>query len=88
MEIGDARALYISNARMKDIYGFEFQDPDTIDRLSKIKTLPLKVMNGTPWFHMMSNPYYVAAFNYIGPSVEDREWLIEDGKPDVWEEVG
>lgn len=41
-------------------------------------------MTGTPWYHLMSNPSYTYEFNFIGPQVEEREKLIEDGNRDVY----
>jgi hypothetical protein len=38
--VSEAEEVILSNDRMKTRYGFEFQDPDTIERLSKIRTTP------------------------------------------------
>lgn len=82
----DAFSLSAANKRMQAAYGFETQDPDTIEALDEVKTLPLRSMQGTPWYHVLSNPMYTTQFNYIGESVDEREKIIENGKPDEWVE--
>jgi len=42
---------------MKDNFGFETTDPDTIDNLDVIH-MPIKPMMGTPWYTILSNPIY------------------------------
>lgn len=45
-------------------------------------------MTGTPWYHLMTNPYYVKRFNYIGSNIAEREKLIEDGYEEEYEDSG
>lgn len=40
-------------------------------------------MQGTPWYTVLSNQYYMERFAYVGAYVEEREKLIEDGHADV-----
>jgi hypothetical protein len=77
-----AQTFIQSNKYMQENYGFEFQDPDTIERLTEIRVTPTKLMTGTPFYHLMANPTYGMEFNYIGPNVSEREKLIEDGYAD------
>ena len=53
-------------------------DPDTIETLEKHK-MPKKAIQGTPWYHILSNKRYVNEFIYFGPHIAEREKLIEDG---------
>lgn len=84
----NAQAFVKSNAHMMNKYGFEFQDPDTIEELNQIRSTPIKEMTGTPWYHLMTNPTYVKAFCYIGSNVSEREKLIEDGYEEEYEDSG
>jgi hypothetical protein len=56
-------------------------DPDTVRTLDDAK-VPEKAIQGTPWYTVLSNQYYMEAFAYIGAFVEEREKLIEDGYAD------
>lgn len=85
--VSEADEVTISNDRMQTRYGFEFQDPDTIARLKKIRTTPQKLMFGTPWYNLYSNSIYSLAFNYVPASTPEREKLIENGEPEKWEVV-
>lgn len=51
LSTGNAQAFIKSNNNMRTRFGFEFQDPDTIDALTHIKSTPVKEMTGTPWYH-------------------------------------
>ena len=62
---------------MRNQFGFEINDPDTIKGLSKI-TMPFKAMQGSPWYQVLSDPHYSFAFGYIGAHINEREKLIED----------
>jgi hypothetical protein len=66
---------------MKDRFGFEQNDPDTIKELDATK-MPKKAIQGTAWYVVMSNSSYAESFNYIGPHIKEREKLIEDGDKD------
>lgn len=65
---------------LKKKFEFEMNDPDTIQRLDSTK-MPKKCIQGTPWYHILSNKWYVMDFNYLGPHIKEREKLIEDGDP-------
>ena len=62
-------------------YGFSYNDPDTIKKLTEA-TIPKKAIQGTPWYQALSNPKYAFLFNYTGVFVPEREKLIEDGQKD------
>lgn len=47
--------------------------------------MPIKSMQGTPWYQVLSNPNYSYQFAYIGAYTVNRENLIEDG---LEEEMG
>jgi hypothetical protein len=66
-------------------YGFEFQDPDTTEALEKIRTTPKKVMTGTPWYHVVSNPHITSEMAYVHPNIGEREKVIRNGFPDEHE---
>lgn len=64
-------------------FGFEYTDPDTIEAL-RLTSIPEKSVQGTPWYQVLSNPFYADMFQYIGAFVAEREKLIEDGyEPDI-----
>jgi len=42
---------------MKENFGYETTDPDTIHSLDAI-SMPIKPMMGTPWYTILSNPTY------------------------------
>lgn len=66
---------------MKENYGFEHNDPDTIELLEKA-TIPKKAIQGSPWYQILSNYKYQDQFQYIGAFIDEREKLIEDGYSD------
>ena len=66
---------------MQEHYGFEHNDPDTIEILDQT-CIPKKAIQGTPWYQILSNAKYAHLFNYIGAFVNEREKLIEDGFKD------
>lgn len=70
---------------MKENFGFEHNDPDTIEVLDAT-VVPKKAIQGTPWYQLLSNPLYEDGFNYIGAFVAEREKLIEDGYKDEYED--
>ena len=78
-----ADVLLKENEHIKDWYGFELNDPDTIELLVEAKQkIPKKTIVGTPWYQVTSNLAYSEAFCYLGPFVPEREKLIEDGLQD------
>lgn len=66
---------------MRENFGFQHVDPDTIHILDHAK-MPNNGFTGTPWYQILSNPIYQLQFNYIGAHVCEREKLIEDGYAD------
>lgn len=68
---------------MKENFGFEHNDPDTIEVLDATK-VPEKAIQGTPWYQLLSNVVYEEEFNYIGAFIPEREKLIEDGYADAF----
>jgi len=40
--------------------------------------VPIKVMQGTPWYTIPSNKLYSIDFYYVGANVKNRDWIIED----------
>jgi hypothetical protein len=45
-------------------------------------------MSSTPWYHLLANRTYIKAFSFIGPSISEREKLIEDGYSEEVDENG
>jgi hypothetical protein len=78
LHLSRAKELDLENENMKWNFGFETTDPDTIANLKNI-SMPIKEMQGTPWYQVLSNPNYSQAFFYIGAFIDEREKLIEDG---------
>ena len=62
---------------MRKTYGFEINDPDTIDSLKQC-SIPKSAMQGTPWYLPLTDERYSNMFAYIGAFVEEREKLLED----------
>jgi len=81
VNLGQANQIVNADQYLKEKFEFEMNDPDTIARLDAT-TMPKKSIQGTPWYHILSNKWYVNEFNYIGPHIKEREKLIEDGDPD------
>lgn len=85
VKLSQADEIIAENKNMMENYGFEPNDPDTIETLDAT-VVPKKAIQGTPWYQILSNPLYEDAFNYLGAFVPEREKLIEDGYPE--EHVG
>lgn len=84
VKLSQADELIAENTNMMQNYGFEPNDPDTIKVLDST-VVPKKAIQGTPWYQILSNFNYANDFNYIGANVAEREKLIEDGYPEVFE---
>lgn len=69
---------------MKNNFGFEYTDPDTIENLRKAK-YPRYTMVGTPWYSVLSNPSYINDFSFVPSYVTEREKIINDGFTEVRE---
>jgi len=83
VKLSQANELVNENANMMNNYGFEPNDPDTINILDETK-LPKKAIQGTPWYQILSNHHYASEFCYIGAFVKEREKLLEDGYPEQY----
>ena len=80
-----ADEIISENDNMIKSYGFEPNDPDTINRLEK-SSMPKRPMQGTPWYQALTDPKYSNCFSYIAASIQEREKIIEDGSPEVDED--
>ena len=49
IKLSMADEIIAENTNMIENYGFEPNDPDTIDRLEK-SSMPKRPMQGTPWY--------------------------------------
>lgn len=78
VSLSQANEVVERDKYLKDHFGFEQNDPDTIEKLDSTK-MPKKSIQGTPWYHVTSNSDYANMFGYIGPHVKERWKLIEDG---------
>jgi hypothetical protein len=78
LTLSQAKQIVKQDNYLKKNFGFEMNDPDTIEVLAK-HTMPKKAIQGTPWYHILSNKRYVNEFIYFGPHIAEREKLIEDG---------
>lgn len=67
---------------MKNNFGFEYTDPDTIQSLQDAE-YPENTITGTPWYNVMSNPQYVNELNFVPSYVEERYKIIDDGYPEA-----
>lgn len=67
---------------MKNNFGFEYTDPDTIKALIDAE-YPESTISGTPWYNVMSNPQYVNELNFVPSYVSERYKIIDDGYPDA-----
>lgn len=71
---------------MKQNFGFEYTDPDTIDALKKAE-YPRLTITGTPWYNVLSNPQYINNFCFVPSYVGEREKIINDGFEEAESEV-
>lgn len=67
---------------MKNNFGFEYTDPDTIEALEKAE-YPTNTITGTPWYNVMSNPKYTHDLNFVPSYVNERYKIIDDGYPEA-----
>jgi len=49
--------LIKSHKNMHDNYGFEINDPDTIEEL-EASYIPKRPIQGTPWYQILANQRY------------------------------
>lgn len=82
VKLSQADVLVHEQENMRENFGFQHNDPDTIENLDDA-SLPKRAFQGTPWYQILSNPIYQHDFNYIGAFIPEREKLIEDGYADV-----
>lgn len=62
---------------MQEEFGFELYEYDFIEKLENIEW-PEKSIQGTPWYGILCNNFYVNDFAWLGPHVKDRSDLIKD----------
>jgi len=77
--LNQADELVNEEKNLKEFFGIECNDPDTVERLDNCKQ-PSKSMMGTPWYTVLSNEAYKEDFCYVGANIGEREKLIEDGR--------
>ena len=87
VKLSQADELVLENDNMRDNFGIEINDPDTVKTLNET-CIPKKAVQGTPWYSILSNPKYAALFYYIGAHVQEREKLIEDDQTDTIDNQG
>jgi len=78
VKLGDADWLVSENKYMRERYGFNFVTKRVEDRLDEWQVAKKPIV-GIAWYHLLANPAYVRAFNYIEVGVPEREDLIVDG---------
>lgn len=78
IKLSQADEIVMEMDNMRQNFGFEHMDPDTVDILDATE-MPVKAIQGTPWYQVISNLDYQFKFAYIPACVGEREKLIEDG---------
>ena len=78
IKLNQADEIIKESDNMRDNYGFEIEDPQTLEILDHTK-MPKKAIQGTPWYNILSNPEYSDSFAYFGAHIDEREKLIKDG---------
>lgn len=87
IKLSQADELVKEEENMKNYFGIQVNDPDTVSRLDATK-IPKKAIQGTPWYTILSNTKYSMLFYFIGAHINEREKLIEDGSPDDPNNIG
>jgi len=77
IKLSQAHEVVSEFNNLKNKYGFETHNPETIRKLANAKK-PERPIQGTPWYMPLSDEAYVRSFLYFGSQVEKREELIED----------
>lgn len=77
LPINEGTRLIAENEQMQKEYGFELYESQFMDQLEAL-TYRTRVVQGTPWYALMSNPKYIQDFSYLGPHIKDRNKLIRD----------
>ena len=65
-------------ANMKNNFSIEVMEESVLQRLGNMQW-PIKTMQGTPFYDILSNRNYADQFCYIGAHIPEREKLLEDG---------
>jgi hypothetical protein len=78
LKLSMADELLNEEGNMKENFYLSFNDADTIDALTKIKN-PVRPIQGSPWYSILSNAKYKNLFAFIGSNVAERYKIIEDG---------
>jgi len=77
VKLSQADELLSEYHNLKDNYGFETHDPDTIKTLEECRQ-PKRSILGTPWYLPLANLDYAHKFLYFGSYISEREKMIED----------
>ena len=67
---------------LRDNYMIEIQRPEFVEKLQQMSVPKVAISTGTPWYSILSNPYYADAFCYIGAEISDRNKYIKDQDDD------
>jgi len=62
---------------MQKEYGFELIEASFARKLDGV-SYHARVIQGTPWYALCSNPKYVQDFSYLGPHILNRNDLMRD----------
>lgn len=57
IKLSQADELLEEQINMRENFGFQHNDPDTIEKLDHC-SVPKKTFTGTPWYQILSNPIY------------------------------
>lgn len=77
IKFSDANVLLAENSHMISHYQLEVILPQLVQRLQQVQ-VPPRQMQGTPWYNIMTNPFYAEMFSYMGPHIKHRENYIKD----------
>lgn len=69
--LSESEKVLAENKQMMEEFGFELSESWLIEKLDNTKW-PEKSIQGTPWYAILANPYYVEDFAWLGPHVKDR----------------
>lgn len=81
LKFSEADKMICENEQMQKEFGFELYEYHFIEKLQNIEW-PEKSIQGTPWYAILCNDFYVNDFAWLGPHVKDRGEYIKDGDDD------
>lgn len=87
IKLSQANMILSQEKNMRENFGFNIYDGDTIDALNNAKN-PKKPIVGTPWYAPLSNPLYSQRFGYIGSFVSERYKLLENDQDPPQDDEG